>query len=121
MSSNIAFMGVENFHSWPDLVTNPAQRLRMQGTVAMAYGVGVLGGLIWGGWRGVLAGWSSAAALKYGMGTVVYWRQDDPAYRDVAKLTGMIALSDLIVAVWLTNSVLERRADEGRSAFGFAH
>jgi len=119
--NTIAFMGVENFQAWPELLPDDGARTRATAIVGAAYGVGLLGGLIWGGWRGVLAGWAGAAAIKYGMGTVVYLQQTDPAYRDVAKLTGVLTVADLIVASWLASGVLESREDEGRSAFGFAH
>lgn len=121
MSTGIAFMGVQDFQTWPELIADSDERVRAERMVMMAYGVGLVGGLVWGGWRGVLAGWASAAALKYGIGTSVYYRQTDPAYRDVAKLTGVIALADLVVAVWLSQGVIADREDEGRSAFGFAH
>jgi len=121
MNAQIAFMGVENFQAWPELLPDEAARARAGAIVGTAYGVGLLGGLLWGGWRGVLAGWAGAAAIKYGMGTVVYFQQADPGYRDVAKLTAVLTVADLIVASWLASGVLDSREDEGRSAWGFAH
>jgi hypothetical protein len=121
MTRAVAFMGVQDFREWPELITVPEERQRVERMVELAYGVGIVGGLVWGGWRGVLAGWTAAAALKYAVGTHVYWKQTDPAYHDVAKITGVVALADLIVSAWLTRSVMDEREDEGRSAFGFAH
>jgi hypothetical protein len=117
----ITFMGVENFQAWPELLPDDGARSRAATVVGTAYGIGLLGGLLWGGWRGVCAGWAAAAALKYGLGTVVYFEQSDPAYQNVAKFTGLLTIADLVVATWLARSVLESREDEGRSAWGFAH
>jgi hypothetical protein len=118
---SIVFMGVQDFHPWQELLPDAASQGRAATIVAAAYGVGIVGGLFWGGLRGIFAGWAAAAALKYGMGTVVYFQQEDPAYQNVAKFTGVLTLADLIVASWLARSVIDAREDEGRSAWGLAH
>jgi len=117
----IKFLGVQNFEPWPEHLPDDAARARVGAVVVAAYGLGLVGGLLWGGWRGLVAGWAAAAALKYGLGTAVYAGQPDTAYRNVALLTGGVALVDLAVAGWLGRGVLERREEEGRSAFGLAY
>lgn len=120
MNEQLTFLGVQDFHPWPELVPDDA-RARMQSVVRVAYGVGLVGGLLWGGLRGLLAGWATAATIKHAMGSLVYLEQPDPGYRKVAAFTGTVAAVDLMLASWLARGVVSRREDEGRSTWGLAH
>jgi len=103
LPTGIMFLGVQNFAQWPELVEEEQTRARLEGLVLGAYGVGLIGGLLWQGLPGMLGGWAAAAALKYGIGTAVYWRASgiDPAYRNVAMATGAVAAVDLFLAAHL--------------------
>jgi hypothetical protein len=101
--AGVTFLGVQNFQEWPAHLATDDSRDQAKVIVTAAYGVGIVGGLLWSGLRGALGGWAAAAALKHGIGTVVYLRQGqaEPAYRNVAALTGTVAVVDAAIARWL--------------------
>jgi hypothetical protein len=112
---------VEPPQHWPALLP-PEQTPAVYATVATAYLVGLLGGALWGGWKGLLAGALGASALTNGIGTAVYANQPDRAtYSKLALVAGGISLLEAGLAVWLSRKVVDQREDEGRSVFGLAH
>lgn len=116
----VAWLGVQDFHTWSELEDADAQT-RSTRVVNTAYAVGLLGGLLWGGLRGLAAGWAAAATVKYVIGTTVYWQQPDPNYRNVAYVTGGVAVVSALIAKGFADHVVDDKLDEGRSLFSFAH
>jgi hypothetical protein len=112
--------GVENFRSWDLLLADDEYR-RAFHWIGGSLVVGVLGGTLWGGWKGALAGLLSTGALANGIGTSVYLRQPDANYEKAAMFTGGVAAVETVIALWLSRKILEQREKEGRSAFGLAH
>jgi len=109
------------FQSWPALVP-PDEKPRIAGIVATAYVVGVFGGALWGGWKGLLAGVLGASALANGIGATVYVNQPNrEVYSKPAWIAGGVSLLEAGLTVWLSRKVVDQREDEGRSAFGLAH
>ncbi len=102
--------------SWGDLVDPP---VRTVGVLALTgvYGVGLIGGALWGGWKGFFAGLFAAGAVHSVVGTTVYALQSQPEYGRAATLNGSIAVLQTGIAVWLSTKVTKERRASGKAAW----
>lgn len=99
---------------WPELLTAD-ERTRLIAALVALYGVGVLGGAYWGGWKGAFAGLLGATALKNAYGASVY--AGAPGYNGGAWLLAGLAVVEAGGAAWLGTSAASDRSARGLPAF----
>jgi hypothetical protein len=104
---------MSDFKKWPDLMS-PGPAKTSRAVVFAAYGVGILGGALWGGWRGALGGWLAAAAVRNVIGGFVYVQQAEPRYHSVGHLVGAAALVQAGIAAWLASQANKHRVASGK-------
>jgi hypothetical protein len=81
------------------------------------YGIGLIGGAIWGGFKGFLAGWLAAGAIKSVVAAAVYAKQSDPQYGQHAMVVGAFSVVEAGIAAWLGSKVLRERKSAGKAAW----
>ena len=101
---------------WPELVS-PERRPLVAVTLIGVYGVGLVGGAMWGGLKGLLAGWLAASAVKSAIGAVIYSRQEAPTYAHHSMMVGALSVVEAGIAAWLGSKVLRERRAARKSAW----